>query len=96
MLDLLGGKWTMPIVLALSAETEHFSKLCSCIPGLTPRMLSARLHQLMANGLVERQEEQPGCPHYRLTPDGQQLAMLIQPIETWVVAFSQKESKRHE
>lgn len=69
---LLGKRWTGLIVAVLMERPVHFSDLCRAIPGISERMLSDRLSELGAAGLVVR-EVDAGPPlrvAYRLTEAG--------------------------
>jgi len=78
----LGGAWTPNIIWYLSMNPRRFSELKSDIPGISAKMLTARLKQLAASGVVER-EVMPTSPptvEYRLTDLGLQLKPAISAI----------------
>src|SRR5690349_16787097 len=78
----LGGAWTPNIIWYLSMNPRRFSELKSDIPGISAKMLAARLKQLAASGVVER-EVMPTSPptvEYRLTDLGLQLKPAISAI----------------
>ena len=54
VLDRLGDKWSVLIVLTLSAETKRFMKLKADIPDISQRMPTLTLRQLERDGLVKR------------------------------------------
>jgi DNA-binding HxlR family transcriptional regulator len=83
--ELIGGRWTGAIVRAMLAGVARFSALKDAIPGLSDRMLSERLKELEAAGVVER-EVTPSTPvrvEYRLTPKGRALAGAVEEISAW-------------
>ena len=56
-LDLIGGKWRLPIIWALSQnETLRYNELKRKIDGITNMMLSQCLKDMEAYGLVKRQQ----------------------------------------
>ena len=53
-LDILSGKWKLPIIIALSFGNRRFSQLAKQIHGITDKMLSKELRDLEMNELVKR------------------------------------------
>ena len=53
--ELIGARWTGAIIRALLGNVTRFSELTVTIPGLSDRMLSERLKELEAEGVVKRQ-----------------------------------------
>jgi DNA-binding HxlR family transcriptional regulator len=83
--ELIGGRWTGAIIRAMLAGKVRFGELAAAIPGISDRMLSERLKELEAAGIVVR-HVYPLTPvriEYRLTPKGQALASVIQAISDW-------------
>ena len=71
--ELIGKRWAGAILWALSERPHYFADLCHAVPGLSDRLLSRRLRELEAEGLVARSVE-PGNPprvSYSLTPKGE-------------------------
>lgn len=83
--ELIGRRWTGAILRALLHDVRHFNEIKNAIPSLSPRMLSERLKELEANGLVEREviPTMPVRTEYHLTEKGRQLAPVIEAIEEW-------------
>jgi DNA-binding HxlR family transcriptional regulator len=50
----LTGKWKIEILWALAQQTRRFGELRRALPGITQHMLSLRLRELEAEGLVKR------------------------------------------
>jgi DNA-binding HxlR family transcriptional regulator len=82
---LLGKKWTAFIVWALLDGPKRFTELLQAAPGLRDRVLSQRLKELQAEGLVTRSqyEEVPPRVEYELTSLGKQLRPVIEEMERW-------------
>lgn len=83
--ELIGRRWTGAILRALLAGVERFSDLTQTIPGLSDRMLSERLKELEAEGIVERTviPETPVRILYQLTPKGQALGTIVEAASAW-------------
>jgi DNA-binding HxlR family transcriptional regulator len=84
-LDLIGGKWKIPIIAQLLSGTKRFKELERGIEGITARMLVKELKDLEAFNLVTRQvfAEVPPKVEYTLTPSGKNLKQLIAEIKKW-------------
>ncbi len=83
--ELIGARWTGAIIRALLTGVERFSDLTETIPGLSDRMLSERLKELEAEGVVERHVT-PSTPvrvEYQLTDKGRALAGAVESISAW-------------
>lgn len=75
-LDLLGERWTLLIARELLIEPQRFGSLEARLGGINPTLLSTRLRQLAAAGLVE-QRELDGATHYALTDRGRELEGVV-------------------
>lgn len=84
-LDLIGGKWKIPIVAQLQGGTKRFKDLVNGIEGITPRMLAKELKDLEANGLVSRKAyaEVPPRVEYSITESGRLLKPVVAEIKKW-------------
>jgi DNA-binding HxlR family transcriptional regulator len=83
--ELIGRRWTGAIVRALLRDVVHFSDLARVIPDLSDRMLSERLKELEAEGIVARTVI-PATPvrvEYRLTEKGRALEPVLDAISQW-------------
>jgi DNA-binding HxlR family transcriptional regulator len=85
---LLGGAWTPNVVWHLSGGPRRFGELRRDMPPISPKMLSARLRDLEAKGVVMRvaRPTTPPSIDYELTPLGRELVPAIEAI----VAVGQK------
>ncbi|GEC03547.1 transcriptional regulator [Streptomyces spinoverrucosus] len=83
--QLLGKRWTGPIVSVLVEQPAHFADLRRAIPGISERMLSDRLSELGAAGLVVRQVDEgpPLRVSYRLTEAGAALEPALEELGEW-------------
>lgn len=83
--ELIGRRWTGAIVRALLTGVCRFSELTESIPELSDRMLSERLKELEAEGIVARTviPETPVRIEYRLTEKGRALEPVLDAISNW-------------
>ncbi|MDA1385709.1 helix-turn-helix domain-containing protein [Glycomyces lechevalierae] len=85
MLDRLGDKWTVLVVVELAKGVRRFRELERAIPGISQRMLTLTTKRLWRDGLVER-TVYPTIPpqvEYRLTPVGHSLAGMVNGLADW-------------
>jgi DNA-binding HxlR family transcriptional regulator len=83
--DILGRRWTHLVLQALTGGPRQFSQLAVVLSAVSERMLSARLKELVAEGIVERRvvPDTPVSVNYRLTPKGEALGAVLDAIGTW-------------
>jgi DNA-binding HxlR family transcriptional regulator len=84
-IELLGRRWTGVILRAMLAGEERFSSIASAVPGLSDRLLSERLKELEAEGIVTRTVV-PSTPvrvDYALTAKGEALSEVILAVSAW-------------
>jgi len=84
-LDMLGGKWKLPIIIALSFNNKHFRQMVREINGISPKMLSKELKDLETNQLVKRTvyDTSPVTVEYSLTTYGKSLQKVIEELRVW-------------
>ena len=85
MADLLERRWQLSIIYAALAGAMRFNEFAGAVSGISPRMLSERLRDLEAAGLVERTviPSSPPTVEYRLTARGRRLAPLIEAMRAY-------------
>src|SRR3989304_8868711 len=83
--ELIGRRWTGAILRAMLVGVSRFSDLTETIPGLSDRMLSERLKELEAEGLVLRSviPETPVRIEYHLTEKGRSLWSVVEAVAGW-------------
>ncbi|MFB6677045.1 winged helix-turn-helix transcriptional regulator [Streptomyces sp. NPDC056390] len=86
---LLGKRWTGLVVSVLLQHPVHFADLRRAIPGISERMLSDRLTELGAAGLVVREVDEgpPLRVAYRLTEAGAALEPALKELGLWAEAY---------
>jgi DNA-binding HxlR family transcriptional regulator len=83
------------ILTALQAGPRRFGELGESAPGLGTKVLSARLKDLEARGIIERQVE-PGPPVrvcYELTRQGRAFGQVAEAIQRWGRELSHLETE---
>jgi DNA-binding HxlR family transcriptional regulator len=84
-IDVLGRPWTALILNVLQRGPLRFSELADAAKGPGDKVLSARLKDLEARGLIRRSVE-PGPPvrvSYELTSRGTAFEQVAVAIERW-------------
>lgn len=96
-LDLLSGKWKLPIIIALSFGEKRFGEIAKEVHGITDRMLSKELRDLELNGLVKRRVEDsyPVKVIYALTPYSESLEKVIEALRDWGIMHRKKIQKEY-
>jgi DNA-binding HxlR family transcriptional regulator len=82
-LELLSGKWKPVILARLKDQPLRYGDLRRLIPRLSDKVLTERLADLQAQGLIVREESGAGVGLYRLTEQGQTLRPLLQSLYDW-------------
>ncbi|WAL68880.1 helix-turn-helix domain-containing protein [Amycolatopsis cynarae] len=91
LLDRIGTKWTSMAVRVLAEaapEEVRFAELQRRMAGVSQKMLSVTLRNLVHDGLAERRVE-PAVPprvHYRLTELGLSLEGPLAAVREWAEA----------
>lgn len=83
--ELIGRRWSGAILYALTDGPLRFAQLRHRVPGMSDRLLSARLKELEEAGVVERTVE-AGTPvkvTYGLTRKGESLEPVIAGLRDW-------------
>jgi DNA-binding HxlR family transcriptional regulator len=85
-IELIGRRWTGAIVgVLIHRQTLRFGEIADAVPALSDRLLSERMKELEARGVVSR-TVRPGRPvrvEYELTEMGRALAPAVHELEAW-------------
>ena len=83
--DLLERRWQLSILYAALSGALRFNEFADAVAGISPRMLSERLRDLEAAGLVMRTvlPTSPPTVEYRLTERGRRLGPLIEAMRDY-------------
>lgn len=84
-LAILRGKWTSAILSCLEDDACRYCELRRRLPGVSDKMLTKRLHDLMRAGLVMHPMSSGSLDHapYGLSPVGRSLMPLITRLSAW-------------
>lgn len=87
--ELLGERWTLPILRELLVGPQRFSDLLRRLPGLSSSVLATRLGRLEGMGVVQRRELPPpaACQVYALGEAGRALVPAIRELMRWGLRF---------
>src|SRR5689334_2479382 len=85
VLDRVGDRWTVLVLLLLSDRTHRFNELSRAIEGISPKVLTQTLRALERDGLVTRQvyAEVPPRTEYSLTGLGRTLIDAVASLDRW-------------
>jgi DNA-binding HxlR family transcriptional regulator len=93
-LDVVGDRWTLLIVRELLVQGPcRFTDLRNGLPGVAPNLLSTRLKELEAAGLVTREDAPPPIATvlYTLSETGQALEPALKALGLWGLRFMAEE-----
>lgn len=85
ILDRVGDKWSVLVIGTLGSGRRRYSDLHATIPGISQRMLTLTLKQLLRDGLITRTAyaEMPPRVEYELTPLGATLLDAVLALSDW-------------
>ena len=87
--ELVGKRWTGAILLVLMDGPLRFSEIKHLVPDLSDRLLSERLKELEAEGIVERRVDSAGPVRvdYGLTAKGRDLEPVVRALKSWATTY---------
>ncbi|MFK5980375.1 MAG: helix-turn-helix domain-containing protein [Rhizobiaceae bacterium] len=87
ILDRIGDKWSVLVVLRLGAHPQRFRALLRAVDVISARMLTVTLRGLERDGFVNREvyDTRPPSVEYSLTPLGRTLLGHVSVLASWVV-----------
>jgi len=83
--EIICSRWTLLVLRELLMGSTRFNELRRGVPSMSPALLSKRLRELEAAGIVMRAaaEREPGVHEYHLTQAGTELRPIIEAIGIW-------------
>ncbi len=80
--ELVGGKWKLLIIRNLRVRPWRFNELQRDLDGISQKVLTDSLRQMINDGLVERHDyhEMPLRVDYRLTKLGEKMLPIIDAL----------------
>jgi DNA-binding HxlR family transcriptional regulator len=84
-LAAIGGKWKLIIVYWLSESPKHFAALRQAMPGISQKVLTQQLRELVSDGIVQRRSlgKIPAPVEYSLTDYGRSVLPLVEDVRLW-------------
>ena len=85
VLDKIGDKWSMLLVMTLACGPKRFNELHREVPDISQKMLTQTLRDLQRDGLVSRHvfDTKPPSVEYRLTDLGHSLIVPFGQLIEW-------------
>jgi len=88
-LDFLSKKWMILVLFEFYSnpkEKVRYSQILKKLPGITSRVLSRRLDELVKNSIIVKKinkKQQPNISEYQLTRPGEKLIPIIESLRDW-------------
>jgi DNA-binding HxlR family transcriptional regulator len=84
-LAAIGGKWKLIILYWLADSPKHFAALRKALPGISQKVLTQQLRELMSDGIVARRPKGavPAPVEYSLTDYGRSVLPLVEDVRLW-------------
>src|ERR687886_2347226 len=84
-LAAIGGKWKLIIVYWLAESPKHFAALRKAMPGISQKVLTQQLRELMSDGIVKREPKGavPAPVEYSLSDYGRSVLPLVEEMRLW-------------
>ncbi len=91
-LDVIGERWTLLIARELLMGPKRYTDLLEGLPGIPPSLLSERLKELQAAGVITKAFLAPPAASsvYQLTAAGQALEDILYALGRWGAQFGRK------
>ena len=85
VINIVGDKWTLPVLYVLKQDTKRYSELQREIPGISKKMLTQTLRRLEADNIVKRKVYPvvPPKTEYNLTAFGNKLIEPVEVLADW-------------
>lgn len=84
-MDVLRSKWTVEILTAILCGNTRFKDILTVIHGLSDKVLTERLRQMVDDRLIEKHECRgyPPRVEYNLTDHGKRLYVIVYQMTEW-------------
>ena len=81
--EILCSRWTVLVLREMLCGSTRFNELRKGVPRMSPALLSQRLRELEAAGIVRRETGHSGGAEYRLTRAGEELREIVETMGFW-------------
>ena len=91
-LDVINGKWKLPIIISVGVGNERFTDIQESIPGITPKVLAKELKELEQHKLIRRiiTDGYPVKITYKSEPYADTLGPIIYALKDWGLTHRRK------
>jgi DNA-binding HxlR family transcriptional regulator len=91
-LAAIGGKWKLIIVYWLAESPKHFAALRKVMPGISQKVLTQQLRELVSDGIAHRRPTGaiPAPVEYSLTDYGRSVLPLVEDVRLWGKAHMER------
>ena len=91
-LEVLSGKWKLPIIISIGVGNDRFTDIQESIPGITPKVLAKELKELEQHQLINRviTEGYPVKISYKTTKHSETLWPIIYALKDWGIRHRKK------
>lgn len=91
-LDVINGKWKLPIIISVSVGNERFTDIQESIPGISPKVLAKELKDLQRHQLIRRIviEDYPVKILYKSESYAETLTPVIYALKEWGINHRKK------
>ncbi len=85
LINIVGDKWTLPVLYVLKQDTKRYSELQREIPGISKKMLTQTLRRLESDNIIKRKVYPvvPPKTEYNLTAFGRELIKPLEVLADW-------------
>lgn len=96
-LEVINGKWKLPIIISIGVGNERFTDIQESIPGLTPKVLAKELKDLEQHQLIKRMiiDDYPVKILYKLESYADTLTPIIYSLKDWGINHRKKIFEKH-
>ncbi|WP_231559985.1 winged helix-turn-helix transcriptional regulator [Flavobacterium gilvum] len=91
-LEVINGKWKLPIIISVGVGNDRYTDIQESIPGLTPKVLAKELKDLEQHQLITRVivDDHPVKISYKLTAYADTLTPIIYALKDWGINHKKK------
>ncbi len=91
-LDVINGKWKLPIIISIGVGNDRFTDIQESIPGITPKALAKELKELEQHKLIKRiiTDDYPVKITYKAEPYADTLTPIIYALKDWGLTHRKK------
>lgn len=91
-IEVINGKWKLPIIISVTTGNERFTDIQESIPGITPKVLAKELKDLEQHQLIKRVvvDDYPVKILYKAEPYADTLTPIIHALKSWGLKHRKK------